>query len=405
MLKLADRAIPPLLLCAFRPFFLLAGLSATLAMVAWGLFLQGYIGLPAVIAGPVSWHGHEMVLGFGLAAVAGFALTAVPEFTSTPGIQPSVLGLLASLWLLARLGFVLGGLAGACLTAVAEILLVMSLISLLAPRLWHDPDRRHLAFFWSLLALLVVVGGYHRDVLTGAVGSRWLHASIGVMMVLMVVAMSRISMRIVNAALDGVFAGTAAGPDAYLARPPRRNLATFCISLYTILEFFFPASAVSGWVALAAAAAMLNLTNDWHVGRALIQRWVAMLYAVYWLMALGYGFMGMAILADLGTLSGARHLLAAGAMGLGVFVVMMIAGRAHAGRVPDERFWVVLVASMLVVAGLTRATAGWASPAVSLILPAVLWSVSFALFFAHAWPIMSRPRIDGQTGCAGVAAK
>lgn len=405
MLKPADRAIPPLLLCAFRPFFLFAGLSATLAMVAWGLFLQGYIGLPAVMAGPVSWHGHEMVLGFGLAAVAGFALTAVPEFTSTPGIQPRVLGLLACLWVLARLGFVLGGLAGAWLAAVAEILLVMSLISLLAPRLWREPDRRHLAFLWSLLALLVVVGGYHRDVLAGAAGSRWLHASIGVMMVLMVVAMSRISMRIVNAALDRVFAGTAAGHDAYLARPPRRNLATFCISLYTALEFFFPASAVSGWVALAAAAAMLNLTNDWHVGRALIQRWVVMLYAVYWLMALGYGLMGMAILANVGTLSSARHLLAAGAMGLGVFVVMMIAGRAHAGRLADERFWVVLVASMLVIAALIRATAGWASPAVSLMLPAVLWSISFALFFAHAWPIMSRPRTDGQTGCAGVAAK
>ena len=399
MLKSDTRPTPALLLCAFRPFFLFTALGGTLAMAAWAMFLGGHIALPALPAGPIAWHGYEMVFGFGLAAVAGFALTAVPEFTSTRAVATRIVAALASLWLIARAGFLIGGVFGAWLAALAETLLVAGLIGALAPRIWRDPDRRHLSFLWALLAMLVTVVGYHFDTLIGSGGgTRWLHAATGVLMVLMVVAMSRISMRIVNAALED----RGEKDVAYLSRPPRRNLATFCIALYTALEFLQPASAISGWVALAAAAAMFNLTNDWHVGRALFRRWVAMLYTVYWLMAIGYGLIGLALLADLGTLSGGRHVLTVGAMGLGIFVIMNIAGRVHAGVEPDEKPWVPLVALALVAAALTRATAGWLEPTLSLFLPAALWTLGFAVYFAHAWPIMSRQRSDGQSGCAGL---
>ena len=45
--------------------------------------------------------------------------------------------------------------------------------------------------------------------------------------------MSRISMRIVNNAIDAV----GGDREPYLARPPRRNLAILCIALFTLAEF------------------------------------------------------------------------------------------------------------------------------------------------------------------------
>lgn len=399
MLNPDARPTLALLLCAFRPFFLFAALAATLAMIAWALFLGGHIALPTTPAGPIAWHGHEMVFGFGLAAVAGFALTAVPEFTATRAVNTRVVATLCVLWLLARAGFAIGGEPGAWLAAFAESLLMVGLIATLAPRVWHDADRRHLSFLWALLGLFVTVVGYHADTLAGQGGARWLHAATGLLMVLMVAAMSRISMRIVNAALEE----RGDNDTPYLARPPRRNLATFCIVLYTALEFVQPGASISGWVALAAAAAMLNLLNDWHVGRALFSRWVIMLYAVYWLMAIGYALIGLAVLADVGTISGGRHVLTIGAMGLGIFVVMNIAGRVHAGVKPDHRAWVQLVALALVAAALARATYPGFGPSISLFLPAILWTLCFILYFAHAWPVMSRPRPDGQAGCAGLS--
>lgn len=90
-------------------------------------------------------------------------------------------------------------------------------------------------------------------------------------------------------------------------------------------------------------------------------------------------------------------------MGLSIFVVMNIAGRIHAG-VPRERGpGVPLAAGFLVAAALLRVTlgTGWLPSVLVLGGSALLWLVVFALHFVRAWPLLSRPRTDGQAGCAG----
>lgn len=400
MLSRLEHRLNALLLCGFRPFFLFTSATAVAAMAAWWLHLSAGLPLPPVVGGPMLWHAHEMVFGFGLAALAGFLLTAMPEFTATAAIARSPVLRLALLWLGARVGFLLGGSAGAWIAALCEITLAAALIALTAPRLFADPERRHVSFLWGLVAMLVAVVGFHAESLAGQFALRWLHVAVGVLMVFIVLAMSRISMRIVNEAL----AARGAEDVVYLARPPRRNLATFCIALYTVVEFVAPMSMASGWIALASAAAMFNLCNDWHVGRALLSRWVLMLYSVYWLIALGYALIGLAVLFGLVPTGAGRHVLMIGAMGLSIFVVLNIAGRIHAGLEPDTRVWVPLAAALLVLSALVRAAVGVVPlPAEWLItIATALWVLPFAIVLRLAWPVYSRPRHDGKAGCAGV---
>ena len=61
----------PFLSYAFRPFFLLNGIFAIIVMSVWLLALHGS-GLASLAAIMPYWHGHEMVIGFGMAAMAGF---------------------------------------------------------------------------------------------------------------------------------------------------------------------------------------------------------------------------------------------------------------------------------------------------------------------------------------------
>ena len=69
-------AIPPILRLAFRPLFLGGTLFSAIAIGWWVYFwLSPFAWLPH--GGPVWWHGHEMLFGFGTAIVAGFLLTAV----------------------------------------------------------------------------------------------------------------------------------------------------------------------------------------------------------------------------------------------------------------------------------------------------------------------------------------
>ena len=413
----------PLFLCGFRSFFLATALYGVALLLVWLGFLSFGQGVPEVPGGPVVWHAHELMFGFGLAAVAGFVLTSVPEFTATPafGRRPTLA--LLSCWVAARLAFWLSGAPGAAGAVLAALLnsgFAAALAVLVAPRLWRDPARRHLSFLWGLAAMWLAVSGYHADVLRGLYPMRWVLAGVGVMMVLIVVALSRVSMRIVNDALDAerlrrdVAQGKAGerprlpGEDdelpAYRARPPRRNLAVFVISAHTVAAFALPGSPVAGWIALAAAAAVLNLLNDWHVGRALLTRWAFMLYAVYWMMALGYGLIGLSLLGVVLAPSAGLHLLTVGAMGLSVFGVLCIAGRTHSGYELDTRPWVPVAALAIAAAALARAAAGLPDMPVAGLqaVSAAAWVLGYGLAALFLGAVFLKPRPDAGTGCEEV---
>lgn len=385
----------PLWSCGLRPFFLFAGVSAVLLMTAWGWFLAVGLPLPDLPGGVFVWHAHELLFGFALAAMSGFLLTVVPEFAGGGDYPAAPVRRLALLWLIGRLAFWSSGLFGTAalvLSACAHLALLGGLVWLAAPRLWRDPERKHLAFLWALAGFVVCVGGFYFDALSGAAPARWLHAALGLFMMLIVVALSRISMRIVNHALQ---AAGVAGTE-YRARPPRRNLAIVGIGAYSVAEFVFPGTRLAGWLALAAAAGVFNLMNDWHIGRTLFRRLPLMLYGVYVFMATGYAVMGLALLLDNGLFSAGRHLLTVGALGLAIFSVMTIAGRAHCGTSFETRLWQPAGAGLLVAAALARALGG-------LELAALLWTLAWLLFVIHMAPLFWQARADGLFGCKGTA--
>src|SRR5271166_134575 len=98
----ASRPFATLLTQGFRPFFLAAAVWACLAIAIWiGVLAAGW-SLPTRF-GLVSWHIHEMLFGFVMAAVAGFLLTAIPNWTGRLPVGGAPLALLAALWLLGRL--------------------------------------------------------------------------------------------------------------------------------------------------------------------------------------------------------------------------------------------------------------------------------------------------------------
>ena len=392
----------PLWMCAMRPFFLLTMGSAVLLVGLWSAVLALGWPPPPVAGGALVWHAHELLLGFGLAAVAGFVLTAVPEFTATAGASSRAARWLVALWLLGRVGFWLSGVAGLpalVLAGASQLGLLGLLIALLWPA-WRTPaGQRHRAFGWALAGLVVLVAGFYGDALRGAYPMRWLHALVGLLMVLIIIAMSRISMRIVNRAIDD--AGTGAAP--YLARPPRRNLAVLCIALFTLAEFFATGSRTSGWLACASAAALFNLMGDWHVGRPLLRRWPLMLYAAYLCMALGYALMGWALLAGGPGVAAGCHLLTVGAIGLAIYAVICIAGRAHCGLPIDQRAWGAWGAGLIFTAALLRAGAAWGGEySVAWMAAAGLcWIAAFGLLCLFIAPVLWRVRADGLWGCQG----
>jgi len=404
MLTLARIERLPLFSCPFRAMFLATALWSAVGIALSGAAFSLGFALPAAPGGVLLWHAHELMFGVGLAAIAGFVLTAVPEFTDTPPFAARVSLAIALAWIAARVAFWLSPVLGPWPAALAEVGFAAALPMMLGPRLLRDPQRRHRGFFWGLAVFALVTAGFWFDVLRGGWPMRWVHAALDAMMILVVVAMSRISMRIVNDALDARRAAAAATDDdlpEYRARPPRRNLAIVAIALHALAAFVAPGSAITGWIALAAAAAVLNLLNDWHVGRALFGRWASMLYAVYWTMALGYAWLGAALLGAPIAASGGTHLLTIGGMGVSIYAVLNIAGRMHAGRPLDERWWTPAGVVLLVAAAAMRAGAGiGGAPADVLIaLSSLAWIAAWSFVLVHLGPAWWGRRTDGGSGC------
>ena len=94
-------AVPAFLSIGFRPFFLAAGVWAVAAQALWIVILMGGISPPTRFD-PVAWHVHEMLFGVVMASVAGFMLTAIPNWTNRPPVAGARLGILLGSWLLGR---------------------------------------------------------------------------------------------------------------------------------------------------------------------------------------------------------------------------------------------------------------------------------------------------------------
>ncbi|EJM75635.1 NnrS family protein, partial [Pseudomonas sp. GM55] len=100
-------AVAPVFSLGFRPFFLAGAGFAAIAVAIWALWLYGRLPGAQPVGGMLAWHRHEMPFGFASAIIAGFLLTAVPNWTGRPGLKGWPLIGLVQVWLLARLAWLL----------------------------------------------------------------------------------------------------------------------------------------------------------------------------------------------------------------------------------------------------------------------------------------------------------
>ena len=150
--RLRRARLPAVLDYAFRPMFLAAGSWAAIALVLWLAMFFGSLQLPTRFD-PLAWHVHEMLFGFVMAAVAGFLLTAIPNWTGRLPVRGYPLAALACLWLLGRLACLISADLPAWLALFADLAFPISLLAvaareIIAGRNWRNlPMTAPLALF------------------------------------------------------------------------------------------------------------------------------------------------------------------------------------------------------------------------------------------------------------------
>ena len=379
----------PLFSFGFRPFFLGASIWAILAV---GLWLGALAGLWELAPGygALAWHAHEMIFGYGAGVVAGFLLTAVPNWTGRLPVAGWRLLLLFALWCAARIAFLTTGVNGPLPAVVIDILFLPCLLFALAREIVAGRNWRNLRLL-VLVALLAAANiAFHFEVL--AMGAPNVASRIGVAALIGLIML--IGGRIVPS-----FTRNFLSRIGSKCRPVPFNrfdmVALLFSGLALILWVARPASDITG--AFFLLAALIQCVRLWRW--AGMQTWhepiVFVLHLGYAFVPLGF-FLGATSILVPGGIAGtaALHAWTVGAIGLMTLAVMTRATLGHTGREVTASTTTVAIYGAMILAALLRINAGFVPDAYGIMLEiaGAAWIAAFAIFLFEYGPMLLRVR-------------
>ncbi len=386
---------PAWLRLGFRPFFLAAGGFAVIAMLAWFAAYAGGQSLPFAGLGAVSWHAHEMIFGYGMAVVSGFLLTAVRNWTGIPTLRGAPLLALLVFWLLARLLLLLGDARLLAAAASFDLLFGAVLVAAISvpivrKRLWSNlaiVGKIVLLVVSNLVFYLGVAGTLEQGVYWGLYSGLYL-------LVALIFTLSR---RVLPFFIER---GVDARIELY------NNKWIDIASLVLFLAFWIAELMRPNGPAVAVLAGLLFVLHlvrllGWYNAGIWSKPLLWVLYLAYAAMVAGFALKAGVYLFGLSPFL-ALHAFAVGGIGMMTLGMMTRVALGHTGRdVFDPPPVLKLVFGLLLAAALVRVLLPLLAEAYYVVwvgLSQWLWIGAFLVYFLVYFPILTRPRIDGQDG-------
>lgn len=376
----------------FRPFFLLAGLTASLLVPLWlYVYTEGYIRFGYYSA--VLWHAHEMVFGYAVAVIAGFLLTAVRNWTGmqTPGGK--ALAGLVMLWLAGRMVPFLAGILPHGMIAVVDIAFIPVLAVTLSVPLLRSRQKHNLVFLFVLAALTAANFMVHLQVLgyTQSTALGGIHFAVYLIVLLIAILGGRV-----------------------IPFFTERGIAGATTRRWTSIEYL-SFGALIGLMALdlmnAMPIAVIVIGILAAIGHALrLAGWyqkTVWSVPLLWVLHLGYAWLVAGFVLTALSAAGltnpmlAIHAFTTGGIGtitLGMMARVALGHTGRALRAGAAMTWAFVFANL---AGISRVFLPILSPgrySEWVVLAGVLWTVAFTLFVISYASVLIQPRVDGRPG-------
>ena len=374
---------PVLLSYGFRPFFLFGALYAALAVLAWLPILNGRLELWTAF-GAVDWHVHEMLYGFLPAVIAGFLLTAIPNWTGRLPIQGQPLLVLVLLWLAGRGAVTFSSEIGWLAAGLIDVAFLTMVVAATTREIIAGSNWRNLKVVGLVALLLVGNIAFHLE--AHIRGSAEYGTRIGIAVTVTLIAI--IGGRIVPSFTRN-----------WLMREnPGRLPVPF--ARFDVMVILFSAAALALWCVLPSGqvtAVMLAIAGVLHVVRML--RWagdrtgrdrlVLILHVGYLFVPLGFllvaaGAAGF-VMADAGI-----HAWMVGAAGVMTLAVMTRASLGHTGKALVATPATQMIYAAVVIAALARICLSveprWGSQLLD--LSAIAWCAAFFGFVVVFGPLL-----------------
>jgi len=379
----------PLFALGFRVFFALAGLSALILIMLWNAMFKGTLTAANYFL-PSYWHAHEMLLGYSVAVIAGFLLTAVKNWTSKPSLSGDKLTALALLWLYGRILPFYAALLPDAVIALVDFAFLPVLAYYISVPILQTKQYKLLVFVGLLLIIAFGNALIHAEMLGLNLDSAWLGIQLVVatIVTMIIVFAGRIFPYFAERALSGTFISK---------NPLFDNLSIGS----AVLVFALQLSSVSGnflaIVALFAAAVNGARLSAWYVARIWYMPLLWALYVGYAWLILGFVLTALSaygwVLPVL-----ALHAFTLGGIGSLTLAMMARVSLGHTGRALRVSNAITIAFVLLNLAAVLRVLLPVALPlGINILIYAstLCWIAAFSLFIFIYAPILSAKRVDG----------
>jgi len=380
---------PAILAGGYRVFFLGAALWAVVSLVLWLVYVSSMGGDLGANQNMMVWHAHELVYGYGSGVVAGFALTAIPNWTGRLPIRGFELGLLFSFWLAARILAValLFGQDFEALRAAAETGFFALFILFAAREIIGGKNWRNLkiVFVFLLLASAATAANLQRLGMLDMEISGW-ETGLSVLLVLITIIGGRIIPAFTRNWMR--MQGMETLPTMF-----GRFDAVAIFAAAAVLVAYLLGAGGPVFTAGAGAAALLHFIRlyRWRGLHTFTSPLVAVLHVSYLWVPIGFMLLALAeagIVSDIAAL----HAFAVGGIGSTTLAVMSRASLGHAGLPLADSKLLTGIFAAITLAAISRiiATLWFAQYENFLTLSGLLWSVAFLLFAFKFGPLAFR---------------
>ncbi len=374
----------------FRPFFLVAALWAAVALPASVAYLEVAAELPTRFP-PHIWHAHEMAFGFGGAVVAGFLLTAIPNWTGRMPLQGAPLVGLVALWILGRIAVLVSRSEPAAVAAALDLAFPAAFLLVVAREIAAGRNWRNLPIAAALALLFIGNMLTHLETMdiaeTGDMGAR-----MGVATLVMLVAL--IGGRITPSFTRNWLVKTLPGEDAPAPFGTVDRFALGATFVALVAWVLFPGATATAVLQIVAGAALFLRLMRWRGARTTAEPLLFVLHLGYAWAAFGLLLMGANQILAFMDPTATLHALTAGAIGTMTLAVMTRATRGHTGRplVADRGTVAIYVA--ITLAAILRLGAPLTGDhyVPALTAAAAFWSMAYGLFALLYLPMLMGPR-------------
>jgi len=381
-----------LLALGFRPFYLLATFMAVFGISLWLLSYTGTAQFGGYLQG-VFWHSHEMLFGFLAAVMTGFLFTAVRNWTGLPTPTGTMLGVIALLWILARVLF----LGGPTVPAIAIDLAFLPVVTAgVAIPVLRSQNQRNYKVLGILVALCVLHVVFHLA-LAGELPAWLSRTSLLTAIDVVVILFALIGGRVIPAFTRNAIPGS--DP---VHKPWLEVCAFGLLVIIAAMTLSGGSLAFANWV----PATVLLLAAATHALRlAYWQPHTTLHNPLLWMMPVAYSWLPLALL--LRALSSFAivvpgtwiHALTAGALTSLIVAMMMRSTLGHTGRKLIANRTDVVAFLLLQLAAILRVMAGMTGDYRTVVIASgVVWVFAFGLLLLRYAPMLLRPRVDGRPG-------